>query len=229
MTIYVLKLQQGKYYVGRTAKPIEERYEEHCRGLGSSWTRKYPPVSIYDQINTSDAYQEDTETLKCMKKYGIENVRGGPYSKVLLTNEEHNSITQRIRSSNDQCQRCGRKGHFVKDCYATTDAHGSTIIDGSDDDHGGDDLKCFRCGRTGHLVSSCYANTHADGSKFNGHGKNYSNNAYERDDTEDSDDEEESDEEDDSDGSIPEFIGRSRLIYGLLGIILTHRYLHIRI
>lgn len=133
MKLYVLKLQQGKYYIGKTNKPIEERYEEHLRGLGSAWTKKYPPVGIHYQVNTSDPFQETSETLKCMKKYGIENVRGGAYSRVSLTNAELNSINQIIRSSNDQCMCCGRTGHFINNCNVSTHVDRSITIDNSDD------------------------------------------------------------------------------------------------
>ena len=49
--IYILKLQDDKYYIGKTYKHILERYMEHCRGEGSAWTRKYPPICILEEYN----------------------------------------------------------------------------------------------------------------------------------------------------------------------------------
>jgi predicted GIY-YIG superfamily endonuclease len=40
------------------------------------------------------------------------------------------------------CYRCGRRGHFSADCYASTRVKPIT---------------CFRCGRDGHLSTECYA------------------------------------------------------------------------
>ena len=135
MKIYVLKLQQGKFYVGRTNKPIRDRLEEHQSGTGSTWTRKYPPVRVLYEVSTSDRFRENNETLKCMAQYGIENVRGGRYSQMSLSNADRENIEKEIRSSTDQCLRCGRKGHFKSDCYAKTHANGSAIQDNSNDGH----------------------------------------------------------------------------------------------
>jgi predicted GIY-YIG superfamily endonuclease len=44
------------------------------------------------------------------------------------------------------CYRCGRRGHFSEDCYASTSVKPSEIT-------------CFRCGRDGHLSTDCYAST----------------------------------------------------------------------
>ena len=136
MKIYVLKLQQGKFYVGRTNKPIRERFEEHQDGVGSAWTRKYPPLRVLYEMSTSDRFRENTETLKCMDRYGIENVRGGRYSQMSLSAADIDSITQEIRHSTDRCLRCGRKGHFQNSCYAKTHADGSPIRDSDNNGHG---------------------------------------------------------------------------------------------
>jgi len=87
-TIYVLRLQQGKFYVGRTLKPVQERFQEHLDGgnMCSEWTKRYPPIEIMNQT-PGDGYDEDSETVRMMSKYGIENVRGGIYSQTKLSPE----------------------------------------------------------------------------------------------------------------------------------------------
>jgi predicted GIY-YIG superfamily endonuclease len=40
--IYILKLQNNKYYIGKT-NDINSRYKQHLCGSGSAWTKKYRP------------------------------------------------------------------------------------------------------------------------------------------------------------------------------------------
>jgi predicted GIY-YIG superfamily endonuclease len=87
--LYILKLEQGKYYVGVTSRSVSKRVSEHQYGfMGAKWTRRYKPIQIIDKrdlgVTTYDrAEQYETRvTTRYMKKYGINNVRGG-----LLTDE----------------------------------------------------------------------------------------------------------------------------------------------
>ena len=43
--IYILKCQQGKYYIGKTHNP-EFRINNHQYGNGSAWTKKYKPIQL---------------------------------------------------------------------------------------------------------------------------------------------------------------------------------------
>lgn len=86
-TLYVLKLEQSKLYVGITTKTPQERFNEHRYNIrAAAWTRKYKPREIFDTknlglINEQRAKDlEDKTTLMYMKKYGVNNVRGGKYS-----------------------------------------------------------------------------------------------------------------------------------------------------
>ena len=45
MIIYVLRLEENKYYVGRTNSLID-RIEAHVMGRGSEWTRQYKPKKL---------------------------------------------------------------------------------------------------------------------------------------------------------------------------------------
>jgi len=126
ITIYILKLEHNKYYIGKSKNP-ELRLEEHKQGLGSAWTRKYKPISILETIENASPFDEDKQVKIYMSKYGIENVRGGTYITEVLTEEQHNSLKAEIWGSEDLCNKCGRKSHFYKDCYANTDRDGNTI------------------------------------------------------------------------------------------------------
>ena len=95
-TIYVLKLEGGKFYIGRTNKKAVERFKEHKAGKGSAWTRKYKPIGI-DRIDLNgDKFDEDKVTKQYMEKYGIDNVRGGTYCKIILSRETRELILKEL-------------------------------------------------------------------------------------------------------------------------------------
>ena len=124
--IYKLRLRAGKYYIGKT-KNVDKRWAEHIAGCGSGWTKKYPPVSLVKSVVSTSQFDEDRYVKEYMEKYGIENVRGGTYSNVVLDANCIAVLEKEIRHSNNLCVRCGRGTHFVKDCYATTDSDGEVI------------------------------------------------------------------------------------------------------
>ena len=112
--IYVLQLKENKWYIGKT-ETSEFRIDTHFDSGGSEFTKKYPPQEIYQIIPECDKYNEDRYVKKYMDKYGIDNVRGGTYSRLKLTNEEKQFIQKELWGANDLCFQCGGK-HFVKDC-----------------------------------------------------------------------------------------------------------------
>ena len=114
-TIYILKLQDNKYYVGKTNN-INKRILDHFTNNGSEWTKKYEPIEILNEYNSNDCFDEEKYTLLNMDKYGIDNVRGGSYCKILLSDLEKDKIKQIINSITDKCYKCGITGHYAKEC-----------------------------------------------------------------------------------------------------------------
>jgi predicted GIY-YIG superfamily endonuclease len=105
--IYIIKLDQGKYYVGKT-KNVAQRYQEHLLGQGSSWTRKYKPLKLDTVIENASPFDEDKQVKIYMAKYGIENVRGGTYVADKLSEEQEQALKAEIWGSSDLCNKCGR-------------------------------------------------------------------------------------------------------------------------
>ena len=124
--IYIIKLEKEKYYIGKT-KNIDKRWNEHITGNGSGWTNKYKPVSFVKTIKSASHFDEDKYVKEYMAKYGIENVRGGTYSNVVLDVNSIAVLEKEIRHSKNLCTRCGRDTHFIKDCYAATCSDGVPI------------------------------------------------------------------------------------------------------
>lgn len=115
MYIYILKLRSNKYYIGKSNN-VYRRYKQHCMGKGSIWTTKYKPVKIIEKIKLNNNYEEEMYTLKYMNKFGIDNVRGGSFCKIKITDDEKKLINRLINSMYNRCYLCNKSGHFVNDC-----------------------------------------------------------------------------------------------------------------
>ena len=83
-SLYVLKLEEDKWYVGVTANSPEYRFEQHRSGFaGANWTKLHKPLEIFDQKELGRMTYEDAEKYEnkvvrlYIKKYGLNNVRGG--------------------------------------------------------------------------------------------------------------------------------------------------------
>lgn len=95
--IYVIRCAHGKYYVGRTIDVVS-RFNAHARGLGAVWTRAHLPLDGIVELHPDAEFHELVITLKTMKTYGIENVRGGPWCSLVLSATELETITEMMRS-----------------------------------------------------------------------------------------------------------------------------------
>lgn len=82
--IYILELEQSKYYVGKTNHP-DFRLDQHFTNHGSEWTILYKPVKVLRLIPNCDDYDEDKYTRIYMDKFGIDHVRGGSFCTIKLT------------------------------------------------------------------------------------------------------------------------------------------------
>ena len=83
VNIYVLELEQGKYYVGKTNHTFQ-RFNQHVTGDGAEWTKKYKVKDLFAfHKNRTDA-DENRITIQMMKKYGVKNVRGGSWCQLKL-------------------------------------------------------------------------------------------------------------------------------------------------
>ena len=115
VSIYILKLQTNKYYIGKSHN-TKIRINDHISENGADWTKKYLPIKILKIINDCDDFDEDKYTLKYMKKYGIDNVRGGSFCQLNLSEGCIKLLNRMINGATNKCYTCGKIGHFIKDC-----------------------------------------------------------------------------------------------------------------
>lgn len=126
--IYILELENNKFYVGKSNN-INYRYLQHLNGKGTEFTKLYQPIKIYKVYNNISEFDEDNYTKLYMKLYGIHNVRGGSYCNIYLTKDEIILLNKELNTINNECYRCGRKSHFIKNCYAKTHINGELLND----------------------------------------------------------------------------------------------------
>lgn len=122
MWIYVLRLVDDHYYVGRT-QDVVTRVSEHSTGTagrptkdrGASWTAKYPVLGVV-RVVQSDKNEEETMTKRYMDVYGVDKVRGGKFTQIKLSAEHLREIETSRISADDACHVCGQIGHFARFC-----------------------------------------------------------------------------------------------------------------
>jgi|SRR5271154_3752319 len=79
--VYILQLENGKFYVGFTKK-LSLRLYQHWAGKGSKWTHLHKPLHAIVSFSHGDTKLESQITKEMMLLYGWENVRGSGWSQI---------------------------------------------------------------------------------------------------------------------------------------------------
>lgn len=127
--IYVLRLEDNRYYVGKSIN-VEERFKQHQTGGGAAWTRKYKPIEIVETLANVSPFMEDLKTKEYMSIYGIYRVRGGSYCQMILDPLLIQLIKREIWAAQDRCMSCGSNQHWVTECTENVTDKKSVLTNG---------------------------------------------------------------------------------------------------
>ena len=100
VSVYILKLEQGKYYVGKTNHPQFTLDASFNSNIG--WTTLYKPIKVMEIIPDCHISDVDKYTRQYMEKYGIENVRGG----IFVSNELDQATVEHLRRTIKNKNKC---------------------------------------------------------------------------------------------------------------------------
>ena len=142
--IYILELENNKFYIGKTNN-LNIRLDQHYNLNGSEWTKKHKSLRLFELIPNCDDLDEDKYTLKYMKKYGIENVRGGSFCQVNLNDDTMNTIKKMITGYNNACYICNENGHYAINCNKNNRNDKNELTN----------IKCYKCNKNGHYANNC--------------------------------------------------------------------------
>lgn len=102
---YAYLCREGKHYVGTTYYP-KLRDKQHRSGRGCTFTHKYPVLArielIEIPIDVGRMEYETAMTIGYMRRFGIDNVRGGIYLSSELDEKQRETIERIITERRHQ-------------------------------------------------------------------------------------------------------------------------------
>ena len=155
-TVYVLRCEDNRYYVGSTTNR-KRRYNEHAKRRGSKWTKTYTPLEViaeYKRIPHKFLLgYESKVTAETMLKYGVNNVRGSMFCSVRDYNiGDIDALTKFLGHYNDM--NYGKVNKRLSETLPDVpeklrrkkkNRYNNSYMDG----------RCYTCGELGHIAASC--------------------------------------------------------------------------
>jgi len=134
VNIYVLELEGGRYYVGKTRHTFN-RFDQHREGSGARWTKLHPVLGLYTFHKDRRDSDENMFTILMMKNFGIDKVRGGSWTNPEISGKSRKKLEERIARQKKRkwtytglpCSRCGRDSHPTEHCFASFHTNGKAL------------------------------------------------------------------------------------------------------
>jgi hypothetical protein len=122
---YIIELQNNRWYIGYSID-INRAIEDHR----SLWSMIHGPIVNIQRIETSRHDLLDVVVFKYMKMYGIDNVRGGSYTYIVLPDHQINYLKTNMCKYDIslKCQKCGRSCHLNDKCFYRFSINGYPVI-----------------------------------------------------------------------------------------------------
>lgn len=132
-TIYVLRCEDGCYFIGHTRRDYFSDVDKHFQGGAIGWTNLHKPIRLHLLRYFCDEGDVDVYTRAYMYRYGIDKVRGGRYSECVLSVQQIEEIEEieDIDNDNTLCKKCGLFGHNTTKCpFPSIETYTNTYTNG---------------------------------------------------------------------------------------------------
>jgi hypothetical protein len=134
-TIYILKCKNDCFFIGKTTGSYFTDIDNHFKGNGCEWTKLYKPIRLEILRHFCDETDDDFYTKMYITKYGIDKVRGGSYSQLVLSQQQIDEINHYPIDLHLTCYQCYMKGHKRRLCpFLRNSFDKKDTIEDTDDD-----------------------------------------------------------------------------------------------
>ena len=120
--LYVLRLVEDKYYVGRT-EDVTARIERHRRGGATNWTTRFAPPGprcalLLEALLSGEEEDAVVESLmfERYKRHGFDVVRGGTFFHRILPEHRRRALVDKFRVRDEPVLRLRRRVPRLQNC-----------------------------------------------------------------------------------------------------------------
>jgi len=94
--LFVIKCQEEKYYLGLSNNFVSIFFKHLENHDSIPWMNMYQPMELVHIDHFFNLKMLNNCVIYYMYRYGIENVRGGIYSNIILNLNQYKQITKKI-------------------------------------------------------------------------------------------------------------------------------------